>query len=206
MDNHTWDLNYLIIIFLHVDNNPEEFELDRFLRNFLLILLIIPFGLILSFLEIIPSPANETEAISFLVFLFFMVFIGIVLLGAYYGFSEGMTGEKALKKYKDPDPSICQRVVKDGFDGEEYLISGPQDETFGYACKEQWQFPKTDKHSSWIIKDERGNDVTNSPLGSYDSIAIIVGTYGTEYFTGESESDLPSEFTSIEDGTEYFDD
>jgi len=179
--------------------------LDKFLRNSLLITLFIPFVFILSYFGILPRPVTETAAVSFLLFLVFLVVIGIVLLGLYYAFVESVARSKALKKYRDPDPTICQRVVKDGIDGAEYLISGTQEETFGHACKEHWQFVKTDKHSSWIIKDERGNDITNSALESYDSIAIIVGTFGSDYFTGESESDLPSEYTSIEDGTEYYD-
>lgn len=162
--------------------------------------------MILSYIGIFPTPVTESMASSFVIFLFFFVLILILVLGLYMCFTDSMKSNKKLKRYRERDPTICERVIKDGSDGPEYLISGPQEETFGQACKEQWQFLKTDKHSSWIIKDERGNDITNSPLGSYDSIAIIVGTYGSEYFTGEAESDLPSEYTSIEDGTEYFDD
>jgi len=205
LDSLTSHLRYLIIIFLQEDTCAEGFELDKFLRNSLLIVLLIPFVFILSYYGIIPTPVTETAAVSFLMFVIFLVIIGIVLLGLYYAFVESMARSKAQKKYSDPDPTQCRRVVKDGIDGADYLISGPLKESFGQACRNNWQFEKTDKHSSWIVKDERGNDITNSPLESYDSIAMIVGTFGSEYFTGESESDIPSEYTSIEDGTEYYD-
>jgi hypothetical protein len=161
--------------------------------------------MILSYVGILPTPVTESVAISFFVFLCFLVVMLIVVLGLYYAFTDSMAGSKMLKKYQERDPTICERVVKDGPDGADYLISGPAKETFGDACKKHWQFVRTDKRSSWIIKDERGNDITNSPLESYDGIAMIVGTYGAEYYTGESESDLPSDYTSIEDSTEYYD-
>ena len=162
--------------------------------------------MILSYVGIIPVPSGETAAISYFVFACFLVSILIILLGLYTWFKESLIRTKILKRYRERDPAICTRVIKDGPSGAEYLISGSQKETFGNACREQWQFIKTDKKSNWIVKDERGNDITNDPLESYDSIATIMGTYDSELLAGEAEGDLPSKYTSIENGTEYFDD
>jgi hypothetical protein len=205
LDNAILNLDYSIIISLQSHNNTEVYELDKFLRNAILIVLLIPIVIILSYVGIIPTPATEFVAISFFVFLCFFVIILIVVLGLYYAFKDSMAGNKRLKKYQERDPTICERVVKDGPDGAEYLISGFEKVTFRNACREHWQFVKTRKSSSWIVKDERGNDITDSSLESFDGIAMIVGTYGAEYYTGESESDLPSDYTSIEDSTEYYD-
>lgn len=169
--------------------------MDKYLRNSLLIILIIPLAILLINFEIVP-----------MTFLVFFVVFGVVILGLFDVFRKSMSRYKLLDKYEEPDPSICKRVVKDGYDGKEYIIAGTPGETFGSACKNQWQFEKTARRSYWIIVDERGNDITNSTLLSYDSIAVLVDTYDREYMKTDSASSLASEFTSIDQGTEYFDD
>jgi len=169
--------------------------LDKFLRNSLLIILIIPLAILLIDLGIVP-----------MTFLVFFIVIGVVLLGLFDVFRKSMMRYKVLNRYEEPDPLICKRVVKEGYNGKEYIITGTPEETFGSVCRTQWQFEKISQRSSWIIVDERGNDITNSILLSYDSIAVLVDTYDREYLQPDAPSSLASEFTSIDQGTEYLDD
>lgn len=150
-------------------------------------------------------PSSEIVRYSMLFLVVAILMIAMMVIGIIFGIREFMGENKKLKTYADLNPLFCKRVVRDGYDGPEYLISGPLGKTFKNACQEQWQFKKTEKREGWIIKDERGNDITDASLESYDGIAIIVSTYSTESSLEKSKSDTVSEFTSIDEGVEYYD-
>ena len=101
------------------------------------------------------------------------------------------------------DPSQYQRVIKDGFDGSEYIISGPREMTFAEACRADWQFESTSPKSKWYIRDDKGNDVTEKPLESAEGIFILVPEYSTD--TSREDSDDSDEYSSIHDSVTYYD-
>ncbi|TFH10222.1 MAG: hypothetical protein E4H14_02895 [Candidatus Thorarchaeota archaeon] len=98
-------------------------------------------------------------------------------------------------RYNESDHSIFMRVIKDGYDGKEFIVSGDSETTFGQACKNQWQFESVSRNSSWYIKDERGNDVTDMFLISSDGICILISEYGSEKKT--KDRDKASRYSSI---------
>ncbi|MGY5860701.1 MAG: hypothetical protein RTU63_15140 [Candidatus Thorarchaeota archaeon] len=111
--------------------------------------------------------------------------------------------KQGLSRYKDSDSSMIKRVIKDGYDGEEVIVSGNRETTFGQACKDQWQFVSVKRNSRWYIKDDRGNDVSDKLLQSVDGIFVLVPEYGSE-----SQKELPDksdEYSSIHDSVTYYD-
>ena len=106
-------------------------------------------------------------------------------------------------RYKDSDCLIFKRVIRDGYDGAEFIIEGDEKTTFGEACKEQWQFKSVNRNSNWFIKDERGNDVTDMLLILYSGIGILIHEYGSE--KKEMYSDKSDEYPSIHDSVKYYD-
>ncbi|MGY5860698.1 MAG: hypothetical protein RTU63_15125 [Candidatus Thorarchaeota archaeon] len=110
---------------------------------------------------------------------------------------------KSRRHYKDTESTIYNRVIKDGYDGAEFIVSGDSETTFGQACKNQWQFESVSRNSSWYIKDERGNDVTDMFLISSDGICILIPEYGSQKKT--EDRDKASRYSSIQDSVEYYD-
>lgn len=106
-------------------------------------------------------------------------------------------------RIRERDPSICKRVIKDGVGGADYIVSGDREETFGQACKEYWQFESIRENSDWFIKDERGNDVTDMPLNSFDGICTLIPEYGSE--KKKDKYDKASEYSSLHDSVTYYD-
>jgi hypothetical protein len=94
---------------------------------------------------------------------------------------QGIAAKKSYVKakdvssrYKAQDPSTCMRVIKDGHDGQEFIISGGSDDTFAQACRSNWYFESVNRKSKWYIKDEHGNDVSDKPLQSVDGIFTLI--------------------------------
>ncbi len=102
---------------------------------------------------------------------------------------------------RNRDPSICKRVIKDGIDGMEFIVSGDKETTFGQACKDHWQFESVSRTSGWYIKDSRGNDVTDMSLFSFDGICILFPEYGSV----KKKEDSDESFYSIHDSVTYYD-
>lgn len=106
------------------------------------------------------------------------------------------------------DPSMVQRVVIDTYTNEEFIVAGTPDTTFGDACRKDWQFQSISS-DSWIIKDERGNDITSNPLASYHGIARIESIAPMEtrrpYDEVERESRETEEYADMERGVEFYD-
>ena len=82
--------------------------------------------------------------------------------------------EGGSSRYKPQDPSSCMRVIKDGPNGQEFIISGDREETFAEVCRANWYFESVKRKTKWFIKDERGNDVSDKPLGSVDGIFTLI--------------------------------
>ena len=123
--------------------------------------------------------------------------------GADFKSRFGREVRKGRRRYKESESSIFKRVIKDGPDGNEFIVSGDTETTFGQACKDCWQFESVSRNSSWYIKDERGNDVTDMPLTSSDGICILIKEYGSG--KQKKEHDKASESSSIHDSVEYYD-
>ncbi|MGY5860700.1 MAG: hypothetical protein RTU63_15135 [Candidatus Thorarchaeota archaeon] len=77
-------------------------------------------------------------------------------------------------RYKVQNPSTYMRVIRDGDDGREFIISGGSEDTYAQACRANWYFESVHRESKWYIKDERGNDVSDKPLQSVDGIFILI--------------------------------
>jgi len=111
--------------------------------------------------------------------------------------------KKREDKFVEFDSSVLRCVVVDEHTGEERVIFGSPQSTFGEACRRDWPFKHVDKDANWIIEDARSNDITRKRLSDYDGIARIVPKYGVKRM-----SDYHSEersYSSIEDSVEYYD-
>ncbi|TXT54588.1 MAG: hypothetical protein BAJATHORv1_60084 [Candidatus Thorarchaeota archaeon] len=65
------------------------------------------------------------------------------------------------------------RVVRNPQTGKEIVIGGNRDTTYRAAMIRNWDFVKIAKDSPWILRDEIGNDITDSNLEDYDGIVTI---------------------------------
>ena len=110
---------------------------------------------------------------------------------------------KGSNRSRVRDPSIIKRVIKDGFGGDGYIVSGDEEDTFGQACKNHWQFVSVKRDSGWFVKDERGNDVTEMTLISYDGVCMLIPEYGS--VKPEDKRDEATKYSSIQDSVEYYD-
>jgi hypothetical protein len=137
---------------------------------------------------------------SFVIFVLFCTTLVTVVVLQFDKFSRAMSRSKYLKKYSEPNPRLYRRVVRDGIEGVEKLVTGSETTTFREACLDNWQFKSVDKKSDWMVRDERGNDVTDQPLSRFDGILFIEGEYPTMESSNESD-----EYTSIRDSVEYYD-
>ena len=77
-------------------------------------------------------------------------------------------------RYSAQDPSTWMRVIRDGYNGQEFIITGDREETFAQACIANWFFESVKRKSKWYIKDEGGNDVSDKPLQSVDGIFTLI--------------------------------
>lgn len=116
-------------------------------------------------------------------------------------------GSKAI--HREFDSSKLTRVVVDSYTETEHIISGTPDETYRNACTRDWQFESISKKGGWIILDEKGNDITSSPLSSYQGIARIQSIIPLERY--ESTEDAPDtqdaqdQYSDMERGVEFYD-
>jgi hypothetical protein len=108
------------------------------------------------------------------------------------------------------DPSSVNRAIIDHNTGKEYVISGRSDQTFRSTCLEIWVFTSMRKKSDWTIIDDKGNDISEAPLSSYDGVAQI-GSLGPmcEELVGdeatEEYSDSARENSDLERGVKFYD-
>ena len=104
--------------------------------------------------------------------LFIIIIVCVILVIVVFTLKGGIIrGSRIGSRVRDP--SVCKRVIKDGFGGAEYIVSGDGEDTFGQACKNHWQFESVKRDPGWFVKDARGNDVTDMSLTSFDGICIL---------------------------------
>jgi hypothetical protein len=170
-----------------------------------LIFLIVLIGTFIAASYIIPPLLNDMvfPDIGIPYPTLFLIIIGIVILVSIsLMVSSGMfAGERV--GFRERDPSLCTRVIRDGIDGKEVLISGSREITFGQACRSDWLFQNTDQKSKWFIKDDHGNDVTDQSLESVDGVFILISDYSSGI--QKEESDESEEYSSIHDSVTYYD-
>ena len=170
-----------------------------------LVLLIVLIGLFLASSYVIPPLLDDMVLPDIGIpypMLFIISIVCIILLSVALMLKGGIvTGSKIGRRVRDP--SVCKRVIKDGYDGPGYIVMGDGKITFSQACRDNWQFKSVRENSGWFIKDERGNDVTNMSLDTIDSICILIPEYGLE--EQKKTSDEDSMYSSIQDTVEYYD-
>ena len=120
--------------------------------------------------------------------------------GADFKSRFGREVRQGRSRNKESASLIFKRVIKDGIDGMEFIVSGDKETTFGQACKNHWQFESAKRDSGWFVKDTRGNDVTDMSLMSFDGICILVPEYGSE-----KKKDSDESISSIHDSVTYYD-
>jgi len=137
---------------------------------------------------------------GFVIFVLFCTTIVSVLVLQFGVFSRTISRSKYLNKYSKPNPRSYRRAVRDGIEGLEKLVTGSETTTYRKACLDNWQFKSVSRKSNWMVRDERGNDVTDELLSRSDGILIIEGEYPTQETSNESD-----EYSSIHDSVEYYD-
>jgi len=134
----------------------------------------------------------------------FLIILGCIIVASIIGIAKsGLFHDRFAASYKEQDPSIYMRVIREGYDGAEFIITGDKEDTFAQACSANWQFVRINQKSKWFVKDEKGNDVTDRSLESVDGVFFIIPEYGSEIL--KEESDESDEYTSIHDSVEYYD-
>ena len=168
---------------------------------FLVGCLVIILYFILAISGILPPYALHPNVFpSFVLFVLFCTTLVTVMVLQFGVFSRAMSRSRYLNKYSEPNPRLFRRVVRDGIDGVEKLVTGSETTTFREARLNNWQFKSVIKKSNWMVRDERGNAVTDQPLSRFDGILVIE----VEYPNMESSNEF-DEFASIHDSVEYYD-
>ena len=108
------------------------------------------------------------------------------------------------------DASSVDRVITENKSGRRHVISGWKDQTFRSACLEAWVFTSVKKKSDWTIIDDKGNDISDTPMSSYEGIARIgflgpmceqlVGDEATDYYSDDDRKN-----NDLERGVEFYD-
>ena len=132
---------------------------------------------------------------------FFLLACGVA---SYFPHSRRYISRKRKRILTERDSTKYRRVVRDGVDGSEVLVFGSENTTFRDACIASWQFESANRNSNWLVKDDRGNDITNSLLSSFGGIAVLIGDYGTQ--SHRESLDTSAEYSDLRDSVEYFDD
>ncbi|MHA1614067.1 MAG: hypothetical protein ACTSYJ_04430 [Candidatus Thorarchaeota archaeon] len=133
--------------------------------------------------------------------LFIIIMVCVILVTVVSLIKDGIV--KGSNRSRERNPSIIKRVIKDGFSGDGYIVSGDGEDTFGQACKNHWQFVNVKRDSDWFVKDARGNDVTDMSLTLFDGICTLIPEYGSTKL--KDKRDETSKYSSIQDSVEYYD-
>jgi hypothetical protein len=141
----------------------------------LVLLLVIPIGIVVGFLLIAIYdyflPPELEKLFSLVVF---PVMLVIAVVSAFLIKADSRLNGLSSTGYKEQDPSIRRRVVRDGFEGEEIIVCGSEETTFAQACKDHWYFEATSMDSQWHIEDDYGNDITDKSLVHFEGISILI--------------------------------
>ncbi len=89
----------------------------------------------------------------------------------------GDTEEELLHgsiKLEEARALVLHRVVVDKISGEEVVVHGAPETTFRDAVQEYWGSSILGRHPKWSVYDERGEDISNEPLSSYDGVSFVL--------------------------------
>jgi hypothetical protein len=144
---------------------------------------------------------------SILIALGIVVIFYMVVSGQSAIIMDDLKSQKRVAEARDP--TKIQRVIIDAYTGKEFIISGEQDATFRDACKIEWPFDSIEMGKSWIIQDERGNDISERPLTEYHGIAKIISMEPMDYRQPLEESEKDSfdeeQESDMDVGVEFYD-
>lgn len=175
-------------------------------RSFALVIaalsVIVIYNILFSY-GILPSYPPFTLSIgraAVLILSFLLLACGVV---SYFPQSRRYIARPQKSTLKGRDSTKFRRVVRDGVEGPERLVFGSETTTFRDACIASWQFESVSRKSNWFVKDDRGNDITNILLSSFDGIATLFPEYGSEI--ARESSDQSSEYSDLKDSVEYYD-
>ncbi len=163
------------------------------------VLLFVAFNFILALMDDFVFPDIGISFPMLFIIIVMILAVSVILVTVVSLKKDGIV--KGRSRSRDRDPSICKRVIKDGFDGMAFIVSGDKETTFSQACKDNWQFESVSRNSSWYIKDSRGNVVTDMSLASFDGICILIPEYGSE----KKKKDSDESIYSIHDSVTYYD-
>ncbi|MHA1960645.1 MAG: hypothetical protein ACW99U_10455 [Candidatus Thorarchaeota archaeon] len=110
------------------------------------------------------------------------------------------------QSYRSVDSSLIRRFITDPVTDEEVIVTGPSTTTFRQACLQKWPFSRINPRGEWIIKDNKGNDITNETLSRYDGAAIIEAHYSSTQTSGYYDEDKSEDrYSTHSDAVEYYD-
>ena len=120
--------------------------------------------------------ASPQESASFVLVIVIWPMLGCLMLYLMARFNIKMSIPVTWNLFSRPvDTSIAHRVVRDMATREEAVIDGDYAISFRKAMldEEIWVFSQISRDSKWIVTDDRGNDISNKPLDSFDGVARI---------------------------------
>ncbi|MHA2140301.1 MAG: hypothetical protein ACXADC_05295 [Candidatus Thorarchaeota archaeon] len=146
----------------------EKVGLARYLAVILVVFLAVMFVLIYS---MFPSMAGIG---MWLLLVLFPVGACTVVVATSYGMTESTIPVtwRLFKRPRDFSSSV-QRVLKNRDSGEEILLTGVEETTFGEAFRASKRFHGSVNESVWWIEDGEGNNITDRPLHTHDDIAFL---------------------------------
>ena len=124
------------------------------------------------------SPSTLT--LEFIVILVILLSLLPTLFLLFMMVTRRRRASRGLGDHLPYDTSIVTRLVKFKSSGEEYLVTGNAKDTFRMTCLDDWQFQGIDKDEPWHVVDDRGNDISQMALESYDGLCEIVLPIGYE--------------------------
>ena len=164
------------------------------------VVLAIAFGVFGLFVPVFPSID------VYILFVFVSGFLCLLLTTKSSSLIESSVGRGFRDAHRSLDTSVVSRFIRDPISDEEVIVVGSPDTTFRQACLQDWPFDGIRARSDWIIKDDKGNDITDAPLSRYDGNATIEGQYSTTQTQSYYEEDKSEDsFSTHSDAVEYYD-
>ncbi len=120
--------------------------------------------------------ASPQESASFVLVIVIWPMLGALMLYLMARYNVKMSIPVTWNLFSRPvDTSIAHRVVRDMATMEEAVIDGDYEISFRKAMLDEgiWVFSKISRDSKWIVTDDRGNDISNKTLDSFDGVARI---------------------------------
>jgi hypothetical protein len=166
------------------------------------------------------NPVAITAIVLFiilLVALFNGVEMSFIIMGGFLAmillfmmvFADSIVDETAImRRLSGPmDLSEIRRVIAESSGGLEIIVRGSLETTYREACLDYWDFKRIRKNDNWIIVDERGNDITNITLDSYNGPAklVLIGGPTTSSRSTYDEVEKYDEASESDYGVTYYD-